>query len=177
MDAQSTRAFTQRWLASTEYEVAPATYARYKQATTVLLASLGDLADQDMSLVQRDDLAAFRDAEAKRVAPATANLALKIARQLFNAAEQDGVVLKHEARFLKVVKGQGGRHSERRPFTLEELKRVLALCDPEWRSLEVFGFYTGQRLGDLADLTWQDLDLTAVSLLKNAGVSNAWPKT
>lgn len=164
LDAATTRAFTQRWLANTQNEVAPATYARYRQATTALLASLGGKADQDMSVVKREDLAAYRDAEAKRVAPATANLALKIVRQLFNAAEEDGVVLKNEARFVKVLKGQRGRPSERRPFTLDELKRVLALCDPEWRSLVLFGFYTGQRLGDLADLTWQNVDLTAGEL-------------
>jgi integrase len=31
--------------------------------------------------------------------------------------------------------------------------------DPEWRSLVRFGFYTGQRLGDLAALRWSNVDL------------------
>jgi integrase len=31
--------------------------------------------------------------------------------------------------------------------------------DPEWRSLVRFGFYAGQRLGDLAALRWSNVDL------------------
>jgi integrase len=35
----------------------------------------------------------------------------------------------------------------------------LAIADPEWQSLIKFGLYTGQRLGDLASLTWANIDL------------------
>lgn len=38
---------------------------------------------------------------------------------------------------------------------------MLAAADPEWRSLVLFGFYTGQRLGDLARLRWNNVDLTS----------------
>ena len=46
---------------------------------------------------------------------------------------------------------------KRRPFTLLEIKRVLKACgdDTEWRGLVLFGLYLGQRLGDLAKLTWR----------------------
>jgi integrase len=47
----------------------------------------------------------------------------------------------------------------RRPFTISEVKRLLAAADEEWRSLILFGLYTGQRLGDLARLTWANVDL------------------
>jgi integrase len=36
---------------------------------------------------------------------------------------------------------------------------VLSVADPEWQSLIRFGFYTGQRLGDLAALRWSNIDL------------------
>jgi integrase len=39
------------------------------------------------------------------------------------------------------------------------VKRLLAIADDEWRSLILFGLYTGQRLGDLAALTWANVDL------------------
>jgi integrase len=48
---------------------------------------------------------------------------------------------------------------QRRPFTIPEVKRLLAVADAEWRSLIMFGLYTGQRFGDLATLTWANLDL------------------
>lgn len=49
---------------------------------------------------------------------------------------------------------------KRRPFTIAEIQRVLGAADPEWRSLVLFGLYTGQRLADLAALTWDNLDLS-----------------
>ena len=41
--------------------------------------------------------------------------------------------------------------------TLPEIKRILKACDEdvEWRGLVLFGLYLGQRLGDLAKLTWR----------------------
>jgi integrase len=48
---------------------------------------------------------------------------------------------------------------ERRPFSIPELRAVLEVADPEWQSLIKFGLYTGQRLGDLALLTWLQIDL------------------
>jgi integrase len=47
----------------------------------------------------------------------------------------------------------------RRPFTIGELQAVMAVADPEWRSLIRFGLYTGQRLADLSLLTWENVDL------------------
>jgi integrase len=47
--------------------------------------------------------------------------------------------------------------SARRAITLPEIKRILKACgeDAEWRGLVLFGLYLGQRLGDLAKLTWR----------------------
>ena len=47
----------------------------------------------------------------------------------------------------------------RRPFTLEEIRSVLEIASPEWQSLIKLGLYTGQRLGDLATLRWENVDL------------------
>jgi integrase len=53
--------------------------------------------------------------------------------------------------------------SKRRAFTLAEIKRILKACgdDVEWRGLILFGLYLGQRLGDLAKLTWRAVDLNS----------------
>jgi integrase len=158
LGAQTVRGYVESWLGRIRNEVAAGTFARYKLATDGLVQSLGGKADQEMALVTRTDIARFRDSEADRVAPATANLALKITRLLFNAAEADGVVLRNEARHVKRVKDRANR-ARRRAFTFAEIQRILTKCDEEWRSLVVFGLYTGARLGDLAMLTWQNLDL------------------
>jgi len=38
------------------------------------------------------------------------------------------------------------------------VRALLSVADPEWKSLVLFGLYTGQRLGDLARLTWSNID-------------------
>ena len=52
-----------------------------------------------------------------------------------------------------------GQNQSRRPITVSEIQDILRLADPEWQSLIKFGLYTGQRLADLASLTWSNIDL------------------
>jgi integrase len=158
MGGKSVRAFADAWLQTTNGEVSPATWAKYSQTKRLFLDSLGGKADQDFGAIRREDVARFRDEQGRRVSASTANGMLKIVRIIFAAAEADGVIAKNEARSVKRLKNQAQR-SGKRAFTLPELRKLLAACDDEWRSLVLFGFYTGARLGDLAMLTWQNIDL------------------
>src|SRR5690606_10732700 len=60
---------------------------------------------------------------------------------------------------VKTLRRKEQRRNERRAFTIEELKKLLAVATDEWRGLILGGLYTGQRLGDLARLTWANVDL------------------
>ena len=163
LGSKSVRGFTKSWLERTQGEVSYATNAKYEYTAKLLLASLGAKADHDMDTIRRDDIARFRDDQAKRVARSTTNGLLKIVRIIFAAAEADGAVQRNEARYVKGLKTQNVE-SPRRAFTLPELKSVLAECDDEWRSIVLFGFYTGLRLSDVAELTWQNLYLNQSEL-------------
>ena len=157
LGGKSVKSFVNSWVATTRREVSPATGTKYDQIARLFLEFLGGKANHDMSSVRRDDIARFRDAQGQRVAPSTANLSLKIVRLIFAAAERDGVITRNEALHVKRLKSETDA-VRKRAFTLPELRRLLEVCDEEWRSLVLFGFYTGARLGDLAMLTWQNLD-------------------
>ena len=60
--------------------------------------------------------------------------------------------------FVETVRKERESESSVR-FTLPELRSVLDLANDEWRSMILFGLYTGQRLGDIATLRWNNLDL------------------
>lgn len=159
LGAKSARGFIGEWLARSKGEVKPGTWTRYDSVARAFIEHLGGKADADLSALKREDIARFRDESAKRVARGTANLSLKIVRLIFAAAEADGVVSRNEARLVKPLK-TGDDEGERRPFTLEELKRILETCDPEWRSMVLFSLYGGGlRLSDVAALTWANVDL------------------
>jgi integrase len=158
LESKTTRGFVQSWLERTKGEVSPSTWDKYGQTKRLLLESLGGKADHDIAEVRKDDIARFRDEQGKRVARSTANVFLKIVRIIFAAAEADGLLIRNEAKHVKKLK-VANEGSARRAFTLPELKKILAKCNEEWRSMVLFGFYTGARLGDVARLTWQNLDL------------------
>ncbi len=159
LDTKTTRGFIDAWLERTREEVAPATAAWHRKAATGFLGFLGPKADQDIADLRREDISGFRDAESKRVARSTANLALKLVRAMMASAEEDGLIARNEARFVKplrATKDAGGR----RAFTIAEVKALLSVADPEWRSILLFGIYAGARLGDIAAMTWQNVDLS-----------------
>jgi integrase len=84
---------------------------------------------------------------------------LKVLRVCLNEAVRQGLLASNPAARVKLLKSS--KDSTRRAFTLPEIKRLLKACggNIEWRGLILFGLYVGQRLGDLARLTWRAIDL------------------
>ena len=82
---------------------------------------------------------------------------------LFLSARRDGLITDNPAEDVKTVAQRGEKRS-RRPFSLDELRSVLSVADDEWRSMILFGLYTGARLSDVASLTWENVDLAAREL-------------
>jgi integrase len=153
----TTRAFLKVWLDRKSLEADEATHQRYTGVIDQFLDHIGSKADLDIKKITPTDVAGFRDDAAKRLAVGTANLMLKILRSVFTTARREGLIDDNPAERVTILKRQKG--SERRPFTLPELKRIIEHANDEWRGMILFGLYTGQRLGDIAALTWQNVDL------------------
>jgi integrase len=153
----SVRAFIDDWLERKTPEVASSTLDFYRNAAEKFLGFLGATAEADLTEITRDHITRFRNAEAKRFAPKTVNHQVKFLRMIFRAARRDALVADDPAEFVDTVRK--GNETGRRPFTIGEIKAVLGVADPDWRSMVMFGLYTGQRLGDIATLTWQNIDL------------------
>jgi len=83
---------------------------------------------------------------------------LKVLRSAFAVARREGLTDDNPAERVAVLKKRQ-TDSERRPFTLSELKRLMDVANDEWRGMILFGLYTGQRLGDIAMLKRLNLDL------------------
>jgi len=157
LPSTSVRSYFEAWLARKKPETAPSTFTFYSGKARRFLTWLGDRSERDLFTITSTDILAFRASEAARVSPSTVNHAVKFLRMVFEDAKRDGVIPDNPVDSVKLIKRTGER--SRRPFTIAEIKRLLAVANDEWRSLIVFGLYTGQRLGDLARLTWANLDL------------------
>jgi integrase len=109
--------------------------------------------------ITKNELLKFRNALVEAgLASKTVNNHLKCAKMLFKAARRDGLLSEDPSEFVATVRSQRAA-GEKLPFSIPELRAVLSVADPEWRSMILFGLYTGQRLGDLARLRWHNIDL------------------
>ena len=159
LPSSSISAWCETWLESKAIEAEPSTHSRYKRVIERFLASLGTKAKRDLSALTADDISRFRNREAKELARGTANLSLKVLRVCFGEAVRQGLLAVNPG--VRVAALKSSAESKRRAFSLPEIKRILKACGDaqEWRGLVLFGLYLGQRLGDLAKLTWRAVDL------------------
>ena len=157
LPTETTRKYFASWLTRKKPETAASTYIFYAGKAKRFLEWLGDTADAEVSRISSSAVLKFRTSETERVSAGTVNHEIKFLRMVFEQAKRDGLIADNPADSIKLVKRKD--RSNRRPLTIPEVKRLLAIADDEWRSLISFGLYTGQRLGDLAALTWANVDL------------------
>ena len=160
LPSASIKSWCETWTEAKAIETEESTHARYKRVIERFTSFLGEAkSKRDLSTLQASDVARFRDREAKELSRSTANLGVKVLRICLGEAVRQGLLAVNPAVRVKLLKSTA--ESKRRAFTLNEIKRILRACgdDTEWRGLVLFGLYLGQRLGDLAKLTWRAVDL------------------
>ncbi|MCE9616482.1 MAG: site-specific integrase [Lentisphaerae bacterium] len=148
--------FLKTWLQKKRLEVAESSHAEYSTVAAAVLEHLADKADKPLDAINRRDAARFRDALSARVSGSTVNKYLKICRIIWGDAVKDSICRENIFKRTDMVKAHKSR---RRAFTLTELGQILDACDAEWRGMVIAGLYTGQRLGDVATLTWRQIDM------------------
>lgn len=158
LPSSSVRAFVANWLLE-KRGTAKATQAFYQNSITKFLAHLDALADDELTMVTKENIVTFRNALQEKLSSKATNHHLKVVKMLFRAAKRDGYVVDDPSEFVETIREKQADKKRRRPFTLDEVRAVLAHADDEWRSMILCGLYTGQRIGDIARLTWANVDL------------------
>ena len=156
------RLHVEQWLKSKKTSVAEKTVDFYNGACEKFFSYLGENADKEIGEITREEIEAFRDDLAERLAPKTVNHHVKVLRMVFRDARDRALLIDDPSEFAKTVKSR--KVLERRPFTMDEVRAVLVHCDVEWRSMVLFGLYTGQRLGDIARFQWKNVDMKKKSI-------------
>ena len=155
---QSLREYAAEWLAAKAPELAARTHYAYRGGVAQLLNYLGARADAPLTELTKADFLAYRNHLSAILAAPSVNNHVALLRMIFKSARRDGVCSENPVEFVGTVR-KSGSSSGRRPFALAELETVLSVADDEWRSLILFGLYTGQRLSDVASLGWNNIDL------------------
>lgn len=155
LSTPSLSAYVEQWLGRKAGETTAVTLKSYEHATREFREFMGDRAAQSIHYVTPAQVAAWRDHASTKATPRTANNKLKIVRTLFQTAWRDGLLTDNPAAKVQALKT---KDSVRRAFTLPELRALLKLASSEWRGMILTGLYTGQRLKDIASLTWANVD-------------------
>jgi integrase len=156
LPTMTVREFFTSFVARKKPEVSKATYDYYSGHSKRFLAWLAAKADSDIASITRTDITNYRNHAAMKTGPRATNNTLKAIKTFFAAARKDGLLSEDPAADVDTVRDRS--EAARRPFTLDELRAVLAVANEEWRSMILFGLYTGLRLSDIACLTWANID-------------------
>ena len=151
--------YLQQWLDARSGEVEESTSRVYEKRLGEFSLSSGRVT---LSQLGVDHVRTFRDGLAKRLGASTVNKYLSTLKAALQDAVRDGHLANNPCDALRPLKAK--KEVLRRPFTIDELKRIYSLASDEWRSMILFGLYTGQRLQDVATLTWANLDLESAEL-------------
>lgn len=157
MLTQSFKSFSSAWLDKKNGEVSAATLSFYKKTVSKFSQFLGPSADSDIAAITQADILRFRTSLSASISAKTTNHNIKGLRMLFKAAKQEQLIIENPTENINTLKIT--KKPDRRPFTLDEVRALLAGSDDEWKSMIRFALYTGQRLADIASLKWENVDL------------------
>jgi integrase len=138
----------------------------YRFAVQSLLESLGDRANRPLEALSVEDIKTWiaRDGTSQ----ATVTLYGGIIRSALKEARLEGLIIRNPAEVVKLPKkGKGG--VKRGVFTPTEIKILIDAAEDEWKTMILFGYYTGARLSDCATMRWADLDMANGMLVHQQG--------
>ena len=157
LGSASIQVFFAQWLKQKSTEITLGTFARYQNAVAGFLGFLGIRKERELASLQVKDFVDYRTEQANKSTASTANINLKIIRGALQDALRQELIEKNPANLVQALKRQN--KNVRRAFTLKELKLVLENAHGEWRGIVLMGLYTGQRIGDIATICWNNIDL------------------
>jgi len=153
----STEEFLTDWLEKTHLLNAPGTVKRYERTIKTFLRHLGQKAKKSISVLSPADIDAYLLSESSQgKTSVTCNMAVKTLRIPLNIARRHGLIATNPAEVSALLPSDG---EERECFTQKQVKAIIDIADEDWRGLTLLGYYTGARLGVVANLRWENVDL------------------
>ena len=165
------------WLANTKATVKGGTYEKYRGTVDDFREFLGKRDGAPLASITPKEVLAYRDAlQGRGLAASTINLAIrKTLHAPFEAARKLGYVTVNPCAAVKPVRDNVAKSKARRlPFTHGQIEALLqATPGTNWEGAILCGLTTALRLGDIAALTWGQVDLGARVLVTTASKTEA----
>jgi len=153
------KSWLKEWVVGKGQTKSESTGVRYAQVINAFIKHLGKRADLNIAHIIPRDLQTFRDAESKAgKAGRTCNLSVKIIGGAFNAARRQGLIQTNPAEALEALPQ---KTEVKGVFSIEQVTDLLK-CAPtkDWRLAILLAYYIGARLQDVANMTWNLVNLS-----------------
>jgi len=145
------------WLEMKEQVRAGKTMDRYRQVIRDFIASLGSRANLALSHITPKDVLIYRNSIiAANKTARTANLSVKVVSAAFNAAVRQHIIESNPATALETLPVKA---EERATFTPAQVSKLIRAAEGDWYGAILLAYYTGARLGDVANMQWSAIDL------------------
>ena len=157
------RKWLAHWLEIKERVSSPKTMAKYRQVLRDFEKSLDSRTDLALDHITSNDALAYRDAILKGGrGEATANQSMKVVSAAFNAAWRQDHIRKNPCLALDSLHKKARVNATKRAtFSASQLAKLVRAAEGDWKAAILFGYYTGARLSDVANMRWQSTDLDA----------------
>ena len=137
LPSASVKSWCESWLRAKAVETEESTQARYKRVIERFTEFLGDAkAKRDIQTLHANDVARFRDREARELSRSTANIGVKVLRVCFGGAVRQRLLTVNPEVRVKLLKSSG--EAKRRAFTLTEIKRISKRVGTMWNGGGLF---------------------------------------
>jgi integrase len=144
------------WLDMKERVRASKTTVRYRHAIRYFTASLDSRANLALTHLTSKDVLTFRDSIIKAGNTArTANLSITVVSGALNAALRQGYIQTNPA---TAVESLPVNVEERETFTPAQVSKLVHSATGDWPGAILLGYYTGARIGDVANMRWDAID-------------------
>jgi hypothetical protein len=150
------RDWLNHWLDMKEQVRSGKTMDRYRQVIRDFIASLGSRANLALAHITPKDVLTYRNSIiAANKTARTANLSIKVVSAAVNAAVRQGYISSNPA---SAVESLPVKAEERATFTSAQIAKLVRAADGDWRPAILLGYYSGARLGDVANMQWDAID-------------------
>lgn len=159
LELATAKEFFEQWRKLVKDKNAPGTSLRYDRAVESFVAGLGPKANFDLRHINARDIIKFRDAEIKKgVTNKTANLAIRTISIALNVAKRQQLIVHNPVDGVESLPADG---ESRLCFSDEQILKLLATADVEWKGMVLIGYYVGPRISVCAKMTYGQFDTSS----------------
>lgn len=153
------REYFEEWVEDRKSDTAPRTVVSYEGTVDDFLAHLGKQADEPLAFLQVEHLKGFQALmESDGLSLSTVRQRLKVIGSALKKAVNHDLIPSNPFKRLTMPRGKA---ESREPFTLPEVRRLIANAQGDWKTVILFGVGIGARLGDAISMRWEGVNLFA----------------